>query len=209
MDDDLMDDGTLEEGNGVTPPTPTGTEGQPAQNPPPVPDGSTPPADPAAAKPVEYGEFTIPDEATNVAVNEEVMGGFKALASELNLSQEQAQKVVAFGANAMHKAIGDGMEAIRAQVEEVKLKWRKEAIEDPAVKTDLPFAQRVVDRFRDDDFVGMLNETGVGSHKAMIKFLIQVGKAMGEAPLLTGGVGTTGIGTDVKSLANSIYEGKM
>lgn len=159
---------------------------------------------------VDYSGLKLPDDATNVEATEETMGGFKALAKELNLSQEQAQKVVEFGAKTMHKAIGDGMEAIKAQVEEMKRKWHSEASNDPAVKADLPFAKRVVNRFRDDEFIGMLNETGVGSHKAMIKFLINVGKAMGEAPLLTDGIGVKGAGgEDFKSLANSVYKDKM
>ena len=173
----------------------------------------TPGADqqtPQQAAPGSYEPFQIPEDATNIAPNDEVMTGFGDLARELNLSQEQAQKVVEFGARSMHKAIGDGMEAIRAQMEEVKAKWHREASEDPAIKTDLNYALRAVKRFDTDGAVSkMFDETGVGSHPAMIRFMIEIGKATGEAPLHTQGAGTGGGAQDLKTIANDVFGGKM
>lgn len=162
------------------------------------------------AAPESYEQFVIPEDATNVIANEEVMTGFGDLARELNLTQEQAQKVVEFGAKTMHKAIGDGMEAMRAQVEEIKAKWHKEASADPAVTEGLPHALRAMKRFDTDGSVAKLfDETGVGSHKAMIRFMVEVGKAIGEAPLHTQGAGGVGSQEGIKAMADGLYSGKM
>ena len=164
----------------------------------------------AAEAPDSYEPFRIPEEAANVAADAEAMEGFGTLARELNLSQEQAQKVVEFGARIMHRAVGDGMEALRAQMEEVKQKWHREASEDPVIKADLNYAVRAVRRFDADGEVGKLfDKTGIGSHKAMVRFMIEVGKAIGEAPLYTQGAVAAGGGGDIRSVASSMYEGKM
>lgn len=81
---------------------------------------------PAAKAPAEYAEFTLPEGTT---LDEQSATEFKGLAKELDLTQEQAQKLLDF----------DGGK-IRAQVEapyklwaETQTKWQAEVKADPEI----------------------------------------------------------------------------
>lgn len=164
------------------------------------PQGST------AAK--EYEAFTIPEDAPNVIADEGAMKEFGALAQKHGLAQEAAQEFVNLGAKMIQRAAGDRDEAMHAKLEEIKYKWHRETTGDPAIAAELNHARRVVNRFGGDDLKAMFDETGVGSHRLMVKFLIEVGKAMGEAPLQMPNAGPTGP-ADARAIANQLYDGKM
>ncbi|MGO8944260.1 MAG: hypothetical protein ACLQJ7_11380, partial [Syntrophobacteraceae bacterium] len=65
-------------------------------------DGKPIPKPPVAKAPSEYAEFTIPEGTT---LDEQTATEFKGLAKELDLTQEQAQKLLDFGGGKLRAQI--------------------------------------------------------------------------------------------------------
>ena len=87
---------------------PNSTDVDPAQAQP--ADGSQGDGTNQPALPAEYAEFTLPEGFDKSESYETQVGEFKTLAKELNLSQEQAQKLVDFHAKTWMGAIAEADE---------------------------------------------------------------------------------------------------
>jgi hypothetical protein len=145
--------------------------------------------------PAEYAEFTVPE---GTALDEQTATEFKGLAKELDLTQEQAQKLLDFGGG-----------KLRAQIEapyklwaETQAKWQAEVKADPEIG-GTKFAQSIKDAAQvfvpgeSNPFVGSaeeakalrdaLNMTGAGNNPAMVKMFVKMGKLLAEPGSLTGG----------------------
>jgi len=136
--------------------------------------------------PTEYTDFTLPDGMT---LNEELKGEFIDIAKKHKLSQEGAQAFIDLSVKNLQQAISS-QERITTETREG---WRKE------IKIDKEFggekfnetAERAI-RARDkfsggsDGFREMLNESGIGDHPEMIKYLARVDKAFGEDRAIDG-----------------------
>jgi len=108
-------------------------------------------------------------------------------------AEQQADKVA--------KQTQDVSEAFIKQIET----WEDEAKADKDIGGDafdanLATAKKAIDAFGDDALKTALNESGLGSHPAVIKFAVNAGKALSDAPVLK----TNGGGAK-KSLAESLY----
>ena len=108
-------------------------------------------------------------------------------------AEQQADKVA--------KQTQDVSEAFIKQIET----WEAEAKADKDIGGDafdanLATAKKAIDAFGDDALKTALNESGLGSHPAVIKFAVNAGKALSDAPVLK----TNGGGAK-KSLAESLY----
>ncbi len=129
----------------------------------------------AKGAPEKYEDFKIPAEAI---VNQPVLDEFKATAKELNLSQEGAQKLVDL--QLKH------MEALTKQMQDtfqqIKKDWKDDTIKTlgATAKTDLVKAGRAIEKLGTPELRAMLNETGVGNRKELVKFFVEVGKLVSE-----------------------------
>ena len=108
-------------------------------------------------------------------------------------AEQQAAKV--------GKQTQDMSEAFTKQIET----WENEAKADKDIGGDafganLATAKKAIDAFGDDALKSVLNESGLGSHPAVIKFAVNAGKALSDAPVLK-----TNGGDAKKSLADSLY----
>lgn len=108
-------------------------------------------------------------------------------------AEQQAAKV--------GKQTQDMSEAFTKQIET----WESEAKADKDIGGDafdanLATAKKAIDAFGDDALKSVLNESGLGSHPAVIKFAVKAGKALSDAPVLK-----TNGGDAKKSLADSLY----
>jgi hypothetical protein len=149
---------------------------------------------PAAKAPAEYAEFTLPEGAT---LDEQSATEFKGLAKELDLTQEQAQKLLDFGGG-----------KIRAQVEapyklwaETQTKWQAEVKADPEIggtkyESSIAAASQVFVPGESNPFVKdakeatalkeALNMTGAGNNPAIVKMFVKMGNLLKEPGSLTG-----------------------
>ena len=164
------------------------------------PDGADGKDDKPQGAPEEYAEFTLPD---GVEFDAELGGDLKTFAKEQNLSQEQAQKLADLGAKQLQKFQAAQADAV-AQAREA---WQSEARADKEYGGDkfdesLASAKKAVDAFATPELKTLLNQTGLGNHPELIRFMVRAGKAISE-DRFDGGRGVTTSTT--QSTAQRLY----
>ncbi|HCM5064226.1 TPA: peptidase [Klebsiella pneumoniae] len=112
---------------------------------------------------------------------------FEPIARELNLTNEQAQKLVDAYPKILAGVQQRQAEAWQAQTEEwaATVKADKE-IGGDKLTANLGVAQRALDTFGTPELKEYLNGTGLGNHPELVKVFIKVGKAMSEDGMVTG-----------------------
>lgn len=114
---------------------------------------------------------------------------FEPIAREMNLSNEQAQKMVdLYGTKILPMVQQQQTEAWQKTTEQ----WAADVKADKEIGGDkltanLSAAQRALDQFGDPELKEYLDSTGLGNHPALVKAFIKVGKAMSEDKVVTGG----------------------
>jgi hypothetical protein len=185
------------EGPGAEPPKPGPAISRPGEEPPKEepPKEEPPKEEPKPKAPEEYTEFAIPEGTT---LDEQTGTEFKGLAKELDLTQEQAQKLLDFGG-----------EKLRAQIEapyklwaETQAKWQAEVKADPEIggtkfEQSIKDAAQVFVPGESNPFVKSdaeakslreaLNMTGAGNNPAIVKFFVKIGTLLKEPGSLSGG----------------------
>ncbi len=152
--------------------------------------------------PETYADFAMPD---GIAIDPSVDGDLKHLARELNLPQAQAQKIADLGArqaqrwaDAQAKAVNDASEA-----------WLKATRSDAEVGGDklneaLAAGRRAMDAFGTPLLKSLLNETRLGNHPELIRFIARVGKAISDDTFVSG---DRSAGTRGGDMASRLYPG--
>lgn len=144
----------------------------------------------------EKYEFTPPDGQT---FDDTVLEAYSEVAKELNLSQDDAQKLL--------DKVAPVMAARQAeQIAQVKEGWADAARTDKEFGGDkldanLGVAKKALDAFASPELKTLLNEAGLGNHPEVIRFMYRAGKAISEDRIVTGQQAT---GSD-KSLADKLY----
>lgn len=153
----------------------------------------------APGAPETYADFTVPE---GVALDEATVGEFSTLAKELNLPQEQAQKVVDIGVQMAQRWAEESQTALT----EMQAEWRRTAEADPeiggeALAQNLSIAKKALDAFASPAFRQELEATKLGDHPEFIRMMVKAGKAMSEDTLIT----PSGTAKAERSLAERIY----
>lgn len=123
-----------------------------------------------------------------VELDTEALKDFEPVARELNLTNEQAQKLV----DAYPKILA-GVQQRQAEAWQKQTEGWAEAVKaDKEIGGDkltanLSAAQRALEQFGDPELKEYLDSTGLGNHPALVKAFIKVGKAMSEDKVVTGG----------------------
>lgn len=130
--------------------------------------------DEATGAPEEYADFTLAD---GITLDEKSLGEFKTLAKEMNLTQDQAQKLVTLQ-NSMALAQA---EAYQAQVEE----WVSAAKNDKEYggkefEKNAALANKALTQFGSRELVSYLNDTKLGNHPEVVRAFYKIGKALEE-----------------------------
>ncbi|HEA0345081.1 TPA: peptidase [Salmonella enterica] len=133
----------------------------------------------------EKYEFTAGE---GVELDTEALKEFEPVARELNLTNEQAQKLVDAYPKILAGVQQRQAEAWQAQTEQ----WAADVKADKEIGGDkltanLSAAQRALEQFGDQELKEYLDSTGLGNHPALVKAFIKVGKAMSEDKVVTGG----------------------
>lgn len=149
--------------------------------------------------PENYAEFTMPEgmEMDKVALDKAV-----PVFKQLNLSQDQAQKLVSLQSD----AVNGTLEAQRTAWADIQETWKAEALNDPdtgGAKYDqtVTDARKAIHQFGGGALKAALDETGMGNHPEFIKAWALVGKAIGEDTMSFG----SPVGGSKKSLADRLY----
>lgn len=133
----------------------------------------------------EKYEFTAGE---GVELDTEALKDFEPVARDLNLTNEQAQKLV----DAYPKILA-GVQQRQAEAWQKQTEgWAETVKADKEIGGDkltanLSAAQRALEQFGDPELKEYLDSTGLGNHPALVKAFIKVGKAMSEDKVVTGG----------------------
>lgn len=123
-----------------------------------------------------------------VELDQEALKDFEPLARELNLNNEQAQKLVdMYGTKLLPMVQKQQAEAWQKQTEG----WAESVKADKEIGGDkltssISTAQRALETFGTPELKEYLNTTGLGNHPELIKVFVKVGKAMSEDGMVTG-----------------------
>lgn len=165
-----------------------GTEGDKPQDDKPA-DGDKPAEKPddkeqkQGGAPEKY-EFTAGE---GVELDTEALKDFEPVARDLNLTNEQAQKLV----DAYPKILA-GVQQRQAEAWQKQTEgWAETVKADKEIGGDkltanLSAAQRALDQFGTPELKEYLNATGLGNHPDLVKTFVKIGKAMSEDGMVDG-----------------------
>lgn len=140
-------------------------------------------ADKPAGAPEQYEPFTPPEGGQ---LDDAVMEQFGEVARELNLPQGQAQLLIDKVAPVIAARQAEQVEAMRAA-------WSEASITDKEfggvkLEESKALAARAMTAFATPELTAMLNDTGMGNHPELVRFMVRAGKAISEDKVITGGV---------------------
>jgi len=144
---------------------------------------------PAAEKPKgapEKYEFKAPEGRD---LDPELATTFSEVARELNLTQDAAQKLLDTMSPKM-------VERQLAQIEAVRAEWTQQSKADKEfggdkIAENLSVAKKALDSFGTPELRSLLNESGLGNHPEIIRFMFRAGKAISEDRYVGSSAGTT------------------
>jgi hypothetical protein len=125
--------------------------------------------------------------AEGQAFDTQVLEQFSEVAKDLNLTQDAAQKLLDKMAPAIQSRQQEQFQSIRED-------WANQARSDKEFGGDklpenLAMAQKAMDQFGTAEFKTLLNQSGMGNHPEVIRFMVRAGKAISEDRIVTGGSG--------------------
>lgn len=134
--------------------------------------------------PAEFEDFTFKD---GVEIDDGMLGQYKDLAKDLDLSQSNAQKLVDLYANKMDEFVQAQTQAFA----DLKEEWANAARTDEEIggekfNDNVHLAKSAIDVLGTPELREALNVTGVGDHPEIIRFFAKVGKAISEDKVLFG-----------------------
>lgn len=148
------------------------------------PDGDQPDGDKADdAKPdgaPETYEFTAPD---GVTLDAQAIAEFEPIAKELNLSNEQAQKIVDLQAKFVQQQHAQWEQTVDTWVAEIKA---DQEIGGAALTQNVRHAQQALTHFGTPALKAALDATRMGSHPELVRVFARIGKAMAEDTFVGG-----------------------
>jgi hypothetical protein len=132
----------------------------------------------------ETFEFTAPE---GKALNPEVSEEFKALAKELGIGKDKAQKVVDLGFK-LESAFESKMQSTMQQARQTWLESSKSDKEfgGSAFDQNLGIARSAMKEFGTPELQALLNQSGLGNHPEIIRAFYKAGKKIQEQPLIRG-----------------------
>lgn len=134
--------------------------------------------------PEKYEDFKVPE---GMELDEKAIEEFTPLAKELNLSQEQAQKLVDFQAKFQEGLLEQQTEAW----DTLQDHWRSQVKEDKEVggkafDESIAAATAALKEFGTPELQEALVTTGMGNHPEVVRVFARIGKAIGEDKIRTG-----------------------
>lgn len=158
--------------------------------------------DEAKGAPEEYADFTLPEA---FKVDDTALGEFKALAKELNLPQEAAQKLVDMQAKLQSGNAEAFTQSLQAHVDKTAQDWAKTAKADPEIggadfDKNVAVAKTALDTFGTPELKALLKESRIGNHPEVIRFMFKAGKAISQDGFVPGRASSA-----AKSAADVLY----
>lgn len=164
-------------------------------------DGKSEAAEKPQEAPEKY-EFKPPE---GKQFDSELITQFSEVAKELNLSQDAAQKMLDKMAPAMEQRQAQ-------QIQALKQGWAEAAMADKEfggdkIAENLSVAKKALDQFGTSELRTLLEESGLGNHPEVIRFMFKAGKAISEDKYVgpSQGAGGKQPPKDFAGLASALY----
>jgi hypothetical protein len=140
-----------------------------------------------AQKPVVPDAYAFNDLPEGYAMSEQQLAEVSPLFKELGLTQEQADKLVAFDAKRALAAEQAGLEQRQGLV----TGWKKSLREDATFgganfDANVGVAQKALAQFGTPELSTMLKESGLGSHPEVVRLFHRIGQQLAEGQLHSG-----------------------
>lgn len=128
--------------------------------------------------PETYADFTLPE---GVEMDAEFLAEAAPVFKELNLTQEQAQKLVDLEA----ARVQAGQQAQAEAFSQLMDSWKQSSLKDKEFGGDkfnenIALARSALDKFGTSELKQLLEDHGVGNHPEMIRFMVKVGQLTAE-----------------------------
>jgi hypothetical protein len=149
------------------------------------PDATKDNAVKAAGAPETY-EFKPPEGRQ---FDNEVVAKFSEVARELDLTNEEAQMIL----DKMGTTLSARQEA---NLKSIRDKWAEASTSDKEfggekLPQNLAVAKKALDAFGTEELRTLLNESGLGNHPEVIRFMVRAGKSISEDTIVTGAAPTS------------------
>jgi hypothetical protein len=137
--------------------------------------------------PEQYEDFTFPE---GMEIDTSALEAFVPVAKELNLTQEQAQKIV----DLQIKRVQAESEAATKEWTDRFTQWKADAKADAEVGGDkfdesVGFANKAVKQFMTPEGYAALAGAGLQNHPEMLRFFARVGRTISEDKIIGGNPG--------------------
>jgi hypothetical protein len=129
----------------------------------------------------EKYEFTAPE---GVTLDPEAVAAFEPVAKELNLTNEQAQKLVGLQAQLVQKQHEQWDAMVETWVKEIK---GDKEIGGQVLNDSIKHAQRAISQFGTPELKTALDTTRMGNHPELVRVFARIGKAMAEDTFVSAG----------------------
>lgn len=156
-----------------------------------------------AQKPVVPEAYAFKDLPEGYAMTDEQLAEVSPLFKELGLTQEQADKLVAFDAKRALAAEQAGLEQRQGLV----TGWEKSLREDATFgganfDANVGVAQKALAQFGTPELSTMLKESGLGSHPEVVRLFHRIGQQLAEGQLHSGS------GNNTRKSNEEVFYGK-
>jgi len=137
--------------------------------------------------PDTYADFVIPE---GMELDETALADALPLFKELELTQEQSQKVIDLYA----KQVQAGSQMQTDNFNQLMNDWREQSKNDSEFGGDkydenVKVAQHAISKYGTPELKQLLNDHGVGNHPEMVRFMVKVGRTLSED--VPGNIGDT------------------
>lgn len=141
------------------------------------------------------GEYSIPPSpegytlvfGEEVQVDADALESFKALAHAQGLSQGQAGKIAELYAS----MVAQQEERTLQSIKETEQRWLGELKQSGQFSQTIAHARTAMERFGSQDLFAVLDNSRLGSHPAVVRFVARVGKALAEPSSIRSGASPT------------------
>lgn len=155
-----------------------GAETSPTSAPPTAAAAPAPTTPPAAAE-VDY-TFEMPD---GIGVDKAGLDEFTAIAKELKLPREAAEKLVNLEVKRLQGQQQEHVRLVESWAEQVKA---DKELGGDKLDENLAVARKAIEQFGTPELKNLLNQTGLGNHPEFVKLAFKIGKAISEDGFVRG-----------------------
>lgn len=138
-----------------------------------------------AGAPEKY-EFKAPEGRQ---FDNEVVSRFSEVAKELDLTNEEAQKILDKMGTTLSERQAANLKSIRDQWAEASTADKEFGGEK--LSQNLSVAKKALDAFGTNELRALLNESGLGNHPELIRFMYRAGKSISEDTIVKGSASTS------------------